>query len=79
VLAEALGKPGPAVAHYEHAVERNRALGYRVGVVRSLLAHGKLLLQQRKTAPGRDLLERARSEAERSACAGRWPTPRALG
>ena len=64
VLSAALGKDTQARTHFEHALERNRAIGYRAGVVRTLLAHGRLARQHGPADSAKDLLTRARNEAE---------------
>ena len=75
LLSSALGKPAQAASHLEHALARNQEMGYRAGVVRTLLAHAALLQQQGRAAPARDLLERARNEAE--ALGMRWAVAQA--
>jgi hypothetical protein len=70
LMSVTLGKPAQAAAHFEHALARNKAIGYRAGVVRTLLAHARLARQQNSPAAARDMLERARNEAE--ALGMRW-------
>ncbi|HMI90377.1 MAG TPA: tetratricopeptide repeat protein, partial [Polyangiales bacterium] len=70
MLSVALGKPAQAAEHFEHALERNRAMGYRAGTVRTLLAHARLTEQQGNRPAARDLFETARREAE--ALGMRW-------
>ncbi len=64
LLAQATGRSVRAGAHFERALERNRGMGYRAGVVRTLLAHGQLAARLGHRASARDLLARARDEAQ---------------
>jgi hypothetical protein len=63
LLADALGRSVDATADFERALERNRAMGYRAGVVRTLLAHGRLATRLDKRSSARELLTGARDEA----------------
>ena len=62
LLSVALGRTVEAGPLFEDAVEHNLAMGYRVGVVRALLAHASL--ERRRGQPSRALLGRALSEAQ---------------
>ena len=64
LLSEAIGRSVAAGSHFEHALQLNRGMGYRAGVVRTLLAHGELSLRLGHRSQARDLLTRARKEAE---------------
>jgi hypothetical protein len=64
LLADALGRSVRAGAHFDRALELNRAMGYRAGVVRTLLAHGRLNTRLGHRRAARDLLSRARDEAQ---------------
>jgi hypothetical protein len=64
LLADTLGRSVRAGAHFERALELNDRMGYRAGVVRTLLAHGKLSTRVGHRRPARELLVRARAEAQ---------------
>jgi DNA-binding winged helix-turn-helix (wHTH) protein len=64
LLSEAVGRSVAAGSHFERALLLNRGMGYRAGVVRTLLAHGELSLRLGHRNQARDLLTRARNEAE---------------
>jgi len=64
LLAAALGDVQRARADLGHAVAHNRAMGYRPGVVRALLASGKLEREARDVARARESFEAARAEAD---------------
>jgi len=64
LLAGSLGKHEQAPGYFVQALERNRAIGFRAGVVRTLLAHGQLAKRNGQADLARDLLSRAKSEAE---------------
>jgi DNA-binding winged helix-turn-helix (wHTH) protein/tetratricopeptide (TPR) repeat protein len=64
MLLLALGRSGPARAHFEHALEHNRAMGYRAGVVRTLLALAELERGCGRPERAREAYETARREAD---------------
>jgi len=64
LLAAALGRTVHAGTQFERALELNRAMGYRPGIVRTLLAHGRLTTRLGHARAARDLLARARDEAQ---------------
>jgi hypothetical protein len=64
VLADTLGRTVRAGTHFEHALDRNQAMGYRAGVIRTLLAHGRIELRLGHPRIARGLLTRARAEAD---------------
>jgi DNA-binding winged helix-turn-helix (wHTH) protein/tetratricopeptide (TPR) repeat protein len=64
VLSDALGRSVRASAFFERALARNQEMGYRPGVVRTLLAHGRLDVRLGRKRSGRELLTRARDEAQ---------------
>jgi DNA-binding winged helix-turn-helix (wHTH) protein len=64
LLADALGRSVRAGAHFERALELNLAMGYRAGVVRTLLAHGRLNIRLGHRGAASDLLGRAREQAQ---------------
>jgi DNA-binding winged helix-turn-helix (wHTH) protein len=63
LLSVALGHTTRAEAHFEHALARNRGMGYRAGVVRTLFVHGQLLAQLGRGDAARELLTASREEA----------------
>jgi hypothetical protein len=63
LLAVTLGRSVRAGTHFERALELNQGLGYRAGVVRTLLAHGRLDMRLGRKRAAQELLERARNEA----------------
>jgi DNA-binding winged helix-turn-helix (wHTH) protein len=63
LLADSLGRSVRAGGHFERALELNRKMGYRPGVVRTLLAHGKQSMRLGRRAAAKDLLTRAQGEA----------------
>ncbi|MFI5309218.1 MAG: ATP-binding protein, partial [Polyangiales bacterium] len=63
LLADALDRRVRAGTFFEHALVRNEAMGYRPGVVRTAIAHGKLDMRLGRQHNGRELLTRARDEA----------------
>jgi DNA-binding winged helix-turn-helix (wHTH) protein len=64
LLADARGRSVRATAYFERALELNEKMGYRSGVVRTLLAHGKLNVRVGHGRPARDQLTRARDVAQ---------------
>jgi DNA-binding winged helix-turn-helix (wHTH) protein/tetratricopeptide (TPR) repeat protein len=63
LLAAALERDGQASEYFARALELNGAMGYRTGVVRTALAHGRLQARLGHTRPAQELLSRARDEA----------------
>jgi hypothetical protein len=63
LLASTLGRDALADEHFTHALARNRAMGYRPGCVRTLLAHGRLALRCAQPQRARELLASASREA----------------
>jgi hypothetical protein len=64
LLCAALGRTSDAVGHFEHALARNRSMGYRAGVVRTLMAHAELERRKDHKARARELLRSARMLAQ---------------
>jgi hypothetical protein len=64
LVADALGRSVPAQQHFEQALEHNRALGYRAGVVRTLLSLAAIERRLGHDARARERLLAARGEAE---------------
>ncbi|MDD9967427.1 MAG: AAA family ATPase [Myxococcales bacterium] len=64
LLEITLARPEPASEHLERAIEHNESMGYRAGVVRSLMALARLRLGAGRRAVARELFERALSEAQ---------------
>jgi tetratricopeptide (TPR) repeat protein len=64
LLELTLGRTDAARIHFEQALAHNRAMGYRAGVVRTLLAIGRLEASTRNGARARESFEAARKEAE---------------
>ncbi len=65
LLHAALGDCEAADASFTHADTRNRAMGYRAGVVRTALARGQLELQRGQRARAQELLDQACTQADR--------------
>ena len=64
LLSAALGRSVRAGTHFERALELNQKMGYRAGVVRTLLAQGQLNVRAGRRRPAKDQLERARDLAQ---------------
>jgi DNA-binding winged helix-turn-helix (wHTH) protein/tetratricopeptide (TPR) repeat protein len=64
LLELTLGRTDAARTHFAQALAHNRAMGYRAGVVRTLLAIGRLEASTRNTALARESFEAARKDAE---------------
>jgi hypothetical protein len=64
LLADTLGRSVRAGTHFERGLELNRKMGYRAGVVRTLLAYGKQSTRLGRRSAARELLTRARDEAQ---------------
>ena len=64
LLATALGRDALADEHFTRAHARNLAMGYRAGVARTLLAHGKLALRGAQPRRARELLAAALRESQ---------------
>jgi hypothetical protein len=64
LLSESLGRSVRAGGYFERALERNRTMGYRPGVVRTLLAHGHLATKLGHRSLARELLTRAHADAQ---------------
>jgi DNA-binding winged helix-turn-helix (wHTH) protein/tetratricopeptide (TPR) repeat protein len=64
LLELTLGRTDAARIHFEQALAHNRAMGYRAGVVRTLLAIGRLEASTRNTARAHESFEAARKDAE---------------
>jgi len=64
LLAGALGKDNKAQSYFERALEHNRAMGYRAGVVRTCMSHAQLEHRLGHADRARELLEIARTEAQ---------------
>ena len=67
----ALGRDRAQATYFERALELNQAMGYRAGVVRTLLAHARLEKRLGHARVGRELLTRARDEARAAGMNGR--------
>jgi tetratricopeptide (TPR) repeat protein len=63
LLSDTIGRSVAAGAYFERALLLNRSMGYRAGVVRTLLAHGELSLRLGHRSQARDLLTRACNDA----------------
>jgi hypothetical protein len=63
LLADALGRDVRADEYFEAALLRNRAMGYRAGVVRTLLIHGRRQMRLGYREAASELLTQARDEA----------------
>jgi DNA-binding winged helix-turn-helix (wHTH) protein/tetratricopeptide (TPR) repeat protein len=70
LLAAALGRHTQAESHFAHALDRNRAMGYRAGVVRTLLADAKHEEQRGRSGPSRSRLKEALALASELGMAG---------
>jgi DNA-binding winged helix-turn-helix (wHTH) protein/tetratricopeptide (TPR) repeat protein len=64
LMAAALGRAEQAADLFESALEQNRAMGYRAGVVRTLLAAGRLEQSRGRAARARTRLQDARGLAK---------------
>jgi len=64
LLEHTLGRTDAAREHLRQALAQNRAMGYRAGVVRTLLATGRLEASARNATRARESFEAARKEAE---------------
>jgi len=64
LMAAALGRTEQASEHFRRALEQNRAMGYRAGVVRTLLADARLERARNRVTQARTRLHEARALAK---------------
>jgi hypothetical protein len=61
LVSAGVGRTVAAGSFFERALERNRAMGYRAGIVHTLLAHGRLALKLGNKSLARDRLTEAQT------------------